>query len=198
MPEMQWKYYLGRGPEVEDILHRAQKAWDDVLAARQILRNEYQANGFIPGDKRRYTVTGFLYYEKPGFDFMKYTLSEASTFEQRSFYRAVPNLRHAEGKALAEKLASPEVTFDPKNELINLLGVNCMADFSASANQTTTSMVWSTAQPVANMVIVSMPADVSKQRILGKAPKIPKFLKLIKKDVYDELARGNLQVLEDL
>ena len=181
MPEMQWKYYLGRGPEVEDILHRAQKAWDDVLAARQILRNEYQANGFIPGDKRRYTVTGFLYYEKPGFDFMKYTLSEASTSEQRSFYRAVPNLRHAEGKALAEKLASPEVTFDPKNELINLLGVNCMADFSASANQTTTSMVWSTAQPVANMVIVSMPADVSKQRILGKAPKIPKFLKLIKK-----------------
>ncbi len=196
MPVMQWKYYLGRGPEVEDILYKAKKAWDDVLTARQNLRSEYKANGFIPGDRKRYTITGFLYYEKPGFDFMKYTLSELP--DQPKFYRAVPNLRHAEGKVLAEKLASPDVTFFPQNELINLLGVNCMADFSASANQTTSSMVWSSAQQVGNMVIVSMPADVSKQRILGKAPKIPKFLKLISKEKYDALAGGNLQAVEDM
>lgn len=196
MPVMQWKYYLGRGPEVEDILYRAKKAWDDVLTARQNLRAEYKANGFIPGDRKRYTITGFLYYEKPDYDFMKYSLNEVEN--QRSFYRAVPNLRQQEGRLLAEKLASPEVTFSPKNELINLLGVNCMADFSASANQTTTSMVWSTALQVGNMVLVSMPADVSRQRILGRVPRIPKFLKLISKEKYDALAGGNLQALEDM
>lgn len=196
MPEIQWKYYLGRGSEAEAILWSAQKAWDDVLSARQVLREEYKANGFIPGDRRRYTITGFLYYEKPEYDFMKYTLA-AGTANGRQFYRAVPNMRHLEGRSLAEKLASPEVTFDPKNELINLLKVNCVADFRASANQTSTSMVWSSAKALPGAVIVRMPADVSKQQILGTAPKIPKFLKLIKKERYDLLDAGDLSALND-
>lgn len=197
MPEIQWKYYVGRGPEVEDILARAKKAWDDVLAARKALREEYQANGFIPGDRRRYTVTGFLYYEKPGFDFMKYQPSDVKENDPKpDFYRAYPNTRHLEGRQLAEKLASPAVTFDAKNELVNLLGVNCMADFRASANQTSNSMVWSEAKQVENIVLVRMPADASKQHILGQAPRIPKFLKLVKKDVFDQLESGDLTPLQ--
>ena len=196
MPEIQWKYYLGRGPEVEEILENARKAWDDVNAARKALREEYKANGFIPGDKHRYTVTGFLYYEKPEFDFMKYTLAEG-TANGREFYRAVPNMRHLEGRSLAEKLASPEVTFDPKNELINLLKVNCVADFKASANQTSTSMVWSSAKALPGAVIVRMPADASKQHILGDVPKVPKFLKPIGKERYELLDAGDLSALND-
>ena len=58
----------------------------------------------MPGDKHRYTVVGLLYYEKPAFDYMKYTLAQIKTpSTQRDFYKAVPNLRHADGKVLAEK-----------------------------------------------------------------------------------------------
>ena len=104
MPEIQWKYYVGRGPEIDDIISQNKKAWNDVLSARAALMQDYQANGLMPGDKHRYTVVGLLYYEKPAFDYMKYTLAQIKTpSTQRDFYKAVPNLRHADGKVLAEK-----------------------------------------------------------------------------------------------
>lgn len=196
MPEIQWKYYVGRGPEIDDIISQNKKAWNDVLSARAALMQDYQANGLMPGDKHRYTVVGLLYYEKPAFDYMKYTLAQIKTpSTQRDFYKAVPNLRHADGKVLAEKLASPDVTFDPKNELVNLLGVNCVADFRASANQTSSSMVWSSVEQVEHLLLVRMPADASRQHILGRVPKVPKFLKLIRKDDYDALLKGDFSVL---
>ncbi len=195
MPEIQWKYYAGRGPEVNEILARMQQAWSSVQAARRSLMDEYGANGLMPGDRKRYTVTALLYYEKPPYNFMQCTLSSSKTPDGREYYIARPSLRHQEGRLLAEKLASPAVTFDQSNELINLLGVNCMADFKASANQTSSSMVWSSAERVEDVVLVRMPADVSKQHILGRAPKIPRFLKLVKKEIYEAALAGDFSGL---
>ena len=62
-----------------------------------------------------------------------------------------------------------------------------MADFTASANQTSTSLVWSSATAVDGGIAVKMPADASKQHILGTPPKIPHFLKLIDKETYDNM-----------
>jgi len=185
MPEIIWKYYAGRGPEAEDVIARAKKAWNDVLAARQSLMEEYGANGILPGDKKRYTVAGLLFYEKPEFNFMTYAEATQKTADGKSFFVATPNLKNLDGRALAQKLAAPEVTFDRKNELINLLDLSCMADFTASANQTSSSVVWSSAKAAGNTVLVAMPADASKQHILGKAPKMPKWMKLVKKAEYD-------------
>ena len=86
MPEIIWKYYAGRGPEAEDVIARAKKAWNDVQAARQSLMEEYGANGILPGDKKRYTVAGLLFYEKPDFNFMTYAEATQKTADgQKSF-----------------------------------------------------------------------------------------------------------------
>ncbi len=197
MADIQWKHYLGRGPEVEAILARARQAKDDVRGARRALMEEYEANGVLPGDRHRYTVTGLLYYERPGFEFMKYTLSETKTADGREFYIARPFMRHSRGKELAEKLASPAVTFDAKNELVNLLGVNCMASIRDDSPRGGTQVVWSSASELADrMVLVRLPASAPRQRILGIAPRIPTFLKLIKKERYDAQQAGDLSSLE--
>ena len=184
MPEIIWKYYLAKGPEADDVLSRAKQAWDGIKAHRESLMEEYKANGVLPGDRKKYTITGLLYYEKPDYDFMVFTESSQKTADGRSFFIARPKLNNMNGQELARKLAAPEVTFDRKNELISLLGLACMADFTASANQTSTSLVWSSATAVDGGIAVKMPADASKQHILGK---IPHFLKLIDKETYDNM-----------
>lgn len=148
MPEIIWKYYLAKGPEADDVLSRAKQAWDGIKAHRESLMEEYKANGVLPGDRKKYTITGLLYYEKPDYDFMVFTESSQKTADGRSFFIARPKLNNMNGQELARKLAAPEVTFDRKNELISLLGLACMADFTASANQTSTSLVWSSATAV--------------------------------------------------
>ncbi|MDO5538391.1 MAG: hypothetical protein Q4F72_12795 [Desulfovibrionaceae bacterium] len=197
MAETQWKYYLGRGPEVDDILARAGKAKNDVASARHDLLEEYEANGFLPGDKHRYTVIGLLYFTKPAFEFMKYTLSESKTADGREYYIARPFLRHSKGKELAEKLASPAVTIDPANNLINLLGMSCMASIQSEMPQGGQTVVWSDAVQKENIVLVRLPANAPRQRILGAAPKIPPYLKLIKKEMYDALMGGDFSVLQN-
>lgn len=195
MAEIQWKYYLGRGPEVENIVARANKARKDVENARQALLDEYEANGFLPGDKHRNTVTALLYYKKPAFDCMRYTLAENKTSDGREYYIGRPFLRTSKGKELQDKLNSPDVTFDPKNNLINLLGMNCMATIQNEAPQGGSQVVWSSVQQVENIILVRLPANVARQRILGTSPKIPPYLKLIKKDVYEKLLAGDFSVL---
>ncbi len=198
MADIQWKHYLGFGPEVEQIVATARQAKQDVQNARRALVEEYEANGVLPGDKHRYTVAGLLYYIKPAFDFMKYTLSEVRTADGREFYIARPFLRNARGKELAEKLSSAAVTFDAKHELVNLLGVNCMASIRDDSPRGGTQVVWSSAAalPGTSSVIARLPAAAARQRILGNAPRIPSFLKLIKQDEYDALKAGDLSLLE--
>ena len=84
MPEIIGKYYAGRGPEAEDVIARAKKAWNDVQAARQSLMEEYGANGILPGDKKLYTVAGLLFYEKPEFNFMTYAEATQKTADGKS------------------------------------------------------------------------------------------------------------------
>lgn len=187
MPEIIWKYYMAKGPEADEVLAKARQAWEAVKAGRESLMEEYHANGVLPGDRRKYTIAGLLYYEKPDFDFMIYTEAAQKTADGRTFYVARPKVNDMNGRELARKLAAPEVTFDRKNELISLLGLACMADFTASANQTSTSLVWSSATAVDGGIAVKMPADASKQHILGTPPKIPHFLKLISKEAYDQM-----------
>ncbi len=194
--EVEWKYYLGQGPEVEALLAQADKAKADLKDARHALMEEYEANGVLPGDKLGYTITGLLYYEKPGFDFMKYNKADGTTKDGRSYYIARPFLRHAKGKELAEKLAAPEVTFEAKNELINLLGMQCMASVRSDAPQGGQQVVWSKADRAGSMVLIKLPANVRRQTILGNAPKIPRYFKLIKQDKYEALLAGDLSVLE--
>ncbi len=197
MAEAEWKYYLGQGPEVEAIVEKANKAKEDLRNARHALMEEYQANGVLPGDKLGYTIAGLLYYEKPSFEFMKYAQAEGTTKDGRTYFIARPFLRQAKGKELAEKLAAPEVTFDAKNELINLLGMNCMASVKGDTPQNGQQVVWSKADQVGSMVLVKLPANVRRQSILGKTPKIPKYFKLIKeKEKYEALLAGDLSVLE--
>ncbi len=196
MTEAEWKYYLGQGPEVEKILETANKAKEDLRNARHALMEEYQANGVLPGDKLGYTIAGLLYYEKPNFEFMKYAQAEGTTKDGRTYFIARPFLRQAKGKELAEKLAAPEVTFNAQNELINLLGMDCMASVKGDSPQSGQQVIWSKADQAGSMVLVKIPANVRRQSILGKSPRIPKFLKLIKKDKYDALLAGDLSVLE--
>ncbi len=196
MTEAEWKYYLGQGPEVEKILEAANKAKEDLRNARHALMEEYQANGVLPGDKLGYTIAGLLYYEKPSFEFMKYAQAEGTTKDGRTYFIARPFLRQAKGKELAEKLAAPEVTFNAQNELINLLGMDCMASVKGDSPQSGQQVIWSKADQAGSMVLVKIPANVRRQSILGKSPRIPKFLKLIKKDKYDALLAGDLSVLE--
>lgn len=190
MNEIVWKYYVGKGPEADELLARNRKAWSDVNAARRALADEYHADGLLPGDKKKYSIAGFLYYQKPNFDFMNFSESTHKTPDGRSYFTAVPNMRSQEGRDLALRLAAPEVTFERNKELINQLGLACMADFTALANQTSTSLVWSSATSVGDLILVNMPADVSKQHIIGTSPKIPKFLKLISKSDYDDLLKN--------
>ncbi|MDO4839241.1 MAG: hypothetical protein Q3990_01005 [Desulfovibrionaceae bacterium] len=196
MTEAEWKYYLGQGPEVEKILEAANKAKEDLRNARHALMEEYQANGVLPGDKLGYTIAGLLYYEKPSFEFMKYAQAEGTTKDGRTYFIARPFLRQAKGKELAEKLAAPEVTFNAQHELINLLGMDCMASVKGDSPQSGQQVIWSKADQAGSMVLVKIPANVRRQSILGKSPRIPKFLKLIKKDKYDALLAGDLSVLE--
>ncbi len=196
MTEAEWKYYLGQGPEVEKILEAANKAKEDLRNARHALMEEYQANGVLPGDKLGYTIAGLLYYEKPSFEFMKYAQAEGTTKDGRTYFIARPFLRQAKGKELAEKLAAPEVTFNAQNELINLLGMDCMASVKGDSPQSGQQVIWSKADQAGSMVLVKIPANVRRQSILGKSPRIPKFLKLIKKEKYDALLAGDLSVLE--
>ena len=164
MPEIIWKYYLAKGPEADDVLSRAKQAWDGIKAHRESLMEEYKANGVLPGDRKKYTITGLLYYEKPDYDFMVFTESSQKTADGRSFFIARPKLNNMNGQELARKLAAPEVTFDRKNELISLLGLACMADFTASANPTDTSPGWSSDPAVDGGHAVQMPADAAHPR----------------------------------
>ncbi len=195
MAEVQWKHYLGRGSEVEDILARAGKARKDVLNARRSLMEEYEANGVLPGDRHRYTIAGLLYYKKPPFEFMEYTLADKKTADGREYYIARPSRRHVKGRELIEKLKAPEVTLSPENEIVNMLGVSCMAQVKDDSPQGGTQLVWSSAEQVENIVLVRMPANAPRQRILGNSPKLPPYLKLIKKEVYDTLRSGDLSIL---
>lgn len=101
MPEIIWKYYLAKGPEADDVLSRAKQAWDGVKAHRESLMEEYKANGVLPGDRKKYTITGLLYYEKPDYDFMVFTESSQKTADGRSFFIARPKLNNMNGQELA-------------------------------------------------------------------------------------------------
>lgn len=188
MPEIVWKHYVGRGPEVEAYLIRWRQAEAEVKAARRALMEEYGASGVLPDTSRKGGVAGLLFWEKPDSTAVTSRLADGKTADGRSYYVAFPNMRTMEGKELARKLQSPALSMG--QDLVVLMGLSCIADFTASANQTRTSLVWSSAEAVGNVVLVRMPADASRQHILGVAPKIPKYLKLISREKYDRIRAG--------
>lgn len=192
MPEIIWKYYVGRGQEVDGYLARYRQVRSEVEAARQALMEEYGAKGINAGDGGKGAATGLLFYEKNDNPAFTFSLSAAKAKDGRDVYVGFPNMRTLEGRELAKKLQAPNLVLGRENELVVMMGLSCMADFSASA-QTRSSIVWSSAQPAGDAILVKMPAEASKQRILGTAPRIPKYLKLIDKEKYESLLRGETE-----
>lgn len=115
---MRWKFYLGDGPEAEELIRAAEKRRKTAYASRKALMEEYGADGLILSSGFTYGQPIALgYHEKQS---RRYLRGETPC---KDGYYYFPKLSTKAGKELAARLEDPDMLFDRSDHVIHTLGL---------------------------------------------------------------------------
>lgn len=117
---MQWKFYIGDGPEAGELIAKAEEKRKLAFKKRGALMEEYKADGLILSNSLfdHGTPLALGFKKKP--DDLAPFKKERKCDDGWYYY---PRLSSRAGKELANKLGDPDLVFDRSDFIISSLGL---------------------------------------------------------------------------
>lgn len=173
---MEKHYYIGEGPQAEDLISETREREDIARKARKALMAEYEADGLVLSVWGEGKVTG-LAFDKPT---NRPYLKGETELSNGKGYGCYPKLNTKEGKRLAQKFEAEELTFSMSKFILDKLRLHRMVSGPGGPSRTGYILYHSVAGIISGKVLVSIPG--SKENGHGKTPfpEVPAWLREVK------------------
>lgn len=173
---MEKHYYIGEGPQAEELISETREREDIARKARKALMAEYEADGLVLSVWGEGEVTGLAFDKPTNRPYLKGE-TELSNGKGYGYY---PKLNTKEGKRLAQKFEAEELTFSMSKFILDKLRLHRMVSGPGSPSRTGYILYHSVAGIISGKVLVSIPG--SKENGHGKTPfpEVPAWLREVK------------------
>lgn len=173
---MEKHFYIGEGPEAEELIAETLARGNVVSEARKALITEYEADGLILSRWNNGKVAG-LAFEKP--TSRPYLKGETRTLGHEG-YGYYPKLNTKEGKRLASRLSSEELTFSMSKFILDKLHLHRLVTGPSHVSRTGCALYYSVAGIVSGKVLVSIPGGKEREGGEDPFPEVPAWLREVK------------------
>lgn len=171
---MEKHFYIGEGPQADELIAEALKRRSVTREARNALIAEYETDGLLLSPWRDGKVIG-LAFDKP--TSRPYLKGETRIKEGYGYY---PKLSTKEGKRLAKRLEAKELAFDLSNFILDRLRLHWTATGPSLASRTGLMLYYSTAGIAPGKILVSIPGGKESEQGEGSFPDVPAWLREVK------------------
>ena len=149
---MEYRYYIGKGPEADALLTEIRQCSEMVHAARVKLMEEYGADALISSPWSRGKPSGLGFKQEQRFSYLK---RGNKGYEDGFVY--YPKMNTKAGKELSAKLDAPELEFDACDYILKRLKLFRMVVGRCSGSRTGMAMYHSTAGYCGDKLLVKIP-----------------------------------------
>lgn len=173
---MEKHFYIGEGPEAEELIAETLERENVAREARKALIAEYETDGLILSVWNDGKVAG-LAFEKPT---NRPYLKGETRLSNGEGYGYYPKLSTKEGKRLAERLKAEELTFSRSNFILDKLCLRRIVAGASQSSRTGRALYYSVAGIISGKVLVSIPGGKEREGGEDPFPEVPVWLREVK------------------
>lgn len=174
---MEKHYFIGEGPEAEELIAVARKKELAVWEARRAVVEDYDADGLMESVWRDGSVTGLAFITQVKRPYLKGETKLAND-EGYGYY---PKKSTKEGKKLAKRLEEENMKFKMSNFIIEFLNLErAVTGPAMGGSRYGYRIYYSVAGIVRNKVLVSIPGSKDPEKCKDTFPVIPEWMREVK------------------